>query len=112
VNRVSVWFDAWVDVQDVAAERSLVDRFDEFARLVAVTQAEHLGKRYPAAIKQFEFISASDDDLAAAEAQLGTVLPDAYKHVMKRYGGGTSRKSAHTAYDDGLGRGGTLGAAP
>jgi hypothetical protein len=77
-----------VDVQDVAAEWSPVDRFDEFGRLVDAAQAEHLGKGYPAEIKLFEFLAASDDDLVAAEEELGTVFPDAYKQVMKRYGGG------------------------
>jgi hypothetical protein len=42
----------------------------------------------PPELQVFDFISASEEQLAAAEAELGARLPAKYREFMTRYGGG------------------------
>lgn len=62
--------------------------FREFQVLVDAAHAEHVSKGYPPEIKLFDFLTASQEDIASVEAQLGTILPAKYKQVMTHYGGG------------------------
>lgn len=61
---------------------------EEFDALVGAVRAQRAATEQLPGVKLFDFWTASDGDLSAAELMLGTRLPEQYKYFMRRYGGG------------------------
>ncbi|GIF25587.1 hypothetical protein BJ973_003865 [Actinoplanes tereljensis] len=62
--------------------------FADFREIVEETRAAHASKGYPPEIRLLDEVRADDDDIAAAEAELGLRFPEKYRQVMTTYGGG------------------------
>ncbi|GIJ35083.1 SMI1/KNR4 family protein [Micromonospora sediminimaris] len=62
--------------------------FEEFEVQVNAFHAERAGRKYPPGFQLFDSWTATDDDLAGVEAELGTQLPSKYKRFMRVFGGG------------------------
>jgi len=62
--------------------------FEELEAQVESFRAERAGKQYPLGFQLFDSWTATDDDLATVEIELGTQLPSKYKRFMRAFGGG------------------------
>lgn len=62
--------------------------FEELEAQVESFRAERAGRQYPPGFQLFDSMTATDAELAAAEAALGTRLPSKYRRFMQAFGGG------------------------
>ncbi|MEW2427766.1 SMI1/KNR4 family protein [Micromonospora sp. NPDC047644] len=62
--------------------------FEELEAQVESFRAGIAGRQYPPGFQLFDSMIATDAELAAVEAALGTQLPSKYKRFMQVFGGG------------------------
>lgn len=62
--------------------------FEEFEAQVESFRSKRSGRPYPPGFQLFDSWTATDEDLDAVEAELGTRLPSKYKRFMRVFGGG------------------------
>ena len=62
--------------------------FEQFENLLADVRGGSSVTGLPPEIQVFDFLPASEEDLARVESELGVALPAIYRQFMTRYGGG------------------------